>query len=148
VGGDFDMSGITLTVEQLMALDPCEPSRRRALFRDRTSMNAREALEAGASISDLLWVAGRLGRKDLCVQFALACAQQVAHLNPDPRVQKALDAAQNWLDNPDSDSAYAAYAATRAAAYAAAYAAYAAADSAAYSGQRQTQKEIFLSIFC
>jgi hypothetical protein len=66
-------------------------------------------------------------------------------------VQKALDAAQNWLDNPDSDSAYAAAYAADSAAYAAdsaTYAAYAAADSAAYSGQRQTQKEIFLSIFC
>ena len=76
------------------------------------------------------------------VRIAAEEAQRVAHLNSDPRVQAAIDAAQAaidaalaWADTPTAAAAYAAnaaagrvvaYAATRAT-HAAAYAAYAAA---------------------
>lgn len=89
-----------LTFEELRALQPCGLSRHKALWGRRKYLTAAQALAAGASVDDLLWVAGRLGKKELCVRFALACAWRVAHLNPDPRVQAALDATQAWLDNP------------------------------------------------
>ena len=56
------------------------------------------------------------------VRVAAEEAQRVAHMNQDPRVQAAIDAALAWCDAP--------HAAARAAAYAAARAAYAAADAA------------------
>ena len=122
------MAAIALTPAEVAALRPC--SDRSHLFGRRKKMNARQALEAGASIADLLWVADKLGRKDLCVRFALACAQRVAHMNPDPRVQAALDATARWLDDPTPEN-YAARAAARAAAGAAARAAAGAAAWAA-----------------
>ena len=87
------------------------------------------------------------------VRLAILSASDVRHLNTDPRVGAAIDAAQAWVDDPtyaadanaadaDANAAYAAYAAAAAdanAAYAAnaaaydanaAYAAYAAAAAA------------------
>jgi len=69
------------------------------------------------------------------VRIAAEEAQRVAHMNSDPRVQAAIDAALAWADTPTDAAAYAAYAAAgRVVAYAAtrathaaAYAAYAAA---------------------
>ena len=126
------MAAITLTREQLIALDPCDMDERLKLFGRRKSMNAAQALKAGASIEDLLWVAGKLGRKDLCVRFALACAQRVAHLNPDPRAQAALDATAAWIADPSEENEDAAGDAARAA------------DGAA---EREAQVTIFLEIF-
>ena len=125
-----DTRVITLTRAEVEALKPCSLAKL-DVFKDRDRLNAREALEAGASISDLLWVAGRLGLKREIVRFAVACAERVAHLNPDPRVQAALDAARAWLGDPSEDkravASSAAYDADAAGvAYAAAYDAYAA----------------------
>ena len=120
---------IKLTREQLTALDPCDLDVRLQLFGRRKSLTARQALDAGATVADLLWVLGKLGRKRECVLFALGCARAVAHLNTDPRVQGALDATQAWLDDPSEANRLAAAAAARAAARAA-DAAYAAADAA------------------
>jgi len=134
-------SPIRLSREELTALDPCDQAHRLALFGRRKYLTARLALEAGATVSDLLWVAGRLGRKDLCVKFALACAQRTAHLNPDPRVQAALDATAAWLANPCEDtqsaasSASSARSAALAAASSASSAALAAASSAAWAAE-------------
>jgi hypothetical protein len=165
------MSTITLTRDQVAALRPC--SDRSHLFGRRKKMGARQALKAGASVDDLLWVANKLGRRDLCVRFALACAQRVAHLNPDPRVQAALDATQAWLDSPtpETDAARAAArdaarAAARDAAWAAWDAAWAAGDAGAAAwaawdaaraaawdagdagaAEREAQRLIFLEIF-
>ncbi len=161
------MTVITLTRAEVAALKPCSLDKLK-VFEGRDRLNAREALEAGASIRDLLWVAGKLGLKRQCVQFAVACAERVAHLNPDPRVQAALDAARAWLDDPSedkrcaADAALAAAYAVRAAAdavraaasdYASVYAVYAAnaADYAAFptgAAARAAQRDIFLTIFC
>jgi hypothetical protein len=125
-----------LTPTKLLALNPCDADKRLALFGKHKSLTAIQALKAGFSISNILWVAGKLDRKDLCVRYALAVAKRVAHLNPDPRVQAALDATQAWLDNP-SNAAYTAYTAYTAAADAAAtdaaYTAYTARSAAAYA---------------
>ena len=158
---------IKLTRDQVVALGPCSEDRI-PNFGRRKSMSAAQALEAGATIDDLLWVYGQLGRKDLCVKFALACAQRVAHLNPDPRVPAAIDAAAAWVADPSEenraaaraagDAAWAAWAAAGAAgdaaAGAAAWAAAGAAARAAWAAaraaraaEREAQRAIFLEIF-
>ena len=128
----------TITPDQLIALNPCDLSDRLALFAGRESLTAAQALDAGATPADILWVAGRLGLKTECVRFAIGCAESVAPLNSDPRVGAAIQAAKDWLADPSdaaADAAYAAARAARAAAYAAGAAAYAAAD-AAYAAAR------------
>src|ERR1700676_768986 len=99
---------ITISLAELEALKPCsiKPGIRDRFGRSgHERLDTRTALEAGASFGNILWVAAKLGRKDLCVRFALLCAQRVAYLNPDPGVQAALDAAQAWLDNPSLENA-------------------------------------------
>ena len=159
------MEILKITREELIALKPCSIEDRLKLFGRRKSLTASAALVAGASIRDILWVAERMGRKDLCVRFALACAQRVAYLNPDPGVQIALDATEAWLVDPSeanrkaartaaaavyaaASAAYAVYAAASAAASssaAAAYAVYAAAAGRTkeITAQRELIKEIF-----
>ena len=67
---------ITVTRDELRAMNPCDVDSRMKLFGRRKRLSAAQAMEAGASVRDILWVAYRLGRKDLCVKFALACAQR------------------------------------------------------------------------
>lgn len=135
-----DTMTIKLTRAQVVALGPCSENRIPDFGR-RKSMTAAQALEAGATIDDLLWVAGRLGRKDLIVHFALACAQRVAHLNPDPRVGGALGAAAAWVADPSEENRTAAWAAG------AAGAAARAAAWAAGAAEQEAQRAIFLEIF-
>lgn len=138
---------IKLTYAQLAALQPCALESRKTLFGKRKTLTAAQALAAGASIPDLLWVAGRLGRKDLCVKFALACAQRVAHHNTDPRVQAALDATAAWIADPSEENRQATDATARAAWAAATRAADAAAWAADAAAEREAQRAIFLEIF-
>ena len=160
---------IRISKEELLDFSPCDAGRRLALFGRKKYLTAKQALEAGATISDLLWVAGRLRLKKQCVQFALASAQRAVHLNSDPRVQAALDATQAWINNPTEENRAAARAAAcavedtaraaraAAAAYAAAAAAYAvdtaafavdaAAAAAACAVEREAQIKLFLEIF-
>jgi hypothetical protein len=75
-------------------------------------------------------------RKTVVVQFAILCAEAVLHIYEaeypyDKRPRAAVEAAQNYLNNPSEDAAHAANAAAYAA-YAADAAAYAA-DAAAYA---------------
>jgi hypothetical protein len=91
---------LTITKETLASFQPCDLDKRLAMFGRRKSLNVAQAVAAGATVDDILWVAGRMGRADLCVRFALLCAQKTAHLNSDPRVQAALDATAAWLANP------------------------------------------------
>jgi len=150
----------TYTRAQIAALKPCSLGKL-GVFKGRDALTVAEALEAGASIDDLLWVAGRLGLKTECVRFAIACARRVAHLNPDPRVQAAIDAAQAWMDNPTDDNraawaaawnaAWEAECAARAARAAgdAARAAWDAAGAARAAGdaERMAQRALFIEIF-
>lgn len=55
---------ITLSRAQVEALNPCDLNKIPS-FGSRKRMNARQALEAGVNIEDLLWVAGMLGLKRL-----------------------------------------------------------------------------------
>ena len=77
------------------------------------------------------------------VRIAAEEAQRVAHLNSDPRVQAAIDAALAWADTPTA--AAAAYAANAAAGRVVAYAARAtyatyAADAAAYAAAGRVEQ--------
>jgi hypothetical protein len=85
---------IKLTYDEVVALRPCSLSRI-PRFGRRKTLSAKQALELDVSISDLLWVAGKLGLKKECVQFALLCAQRAQSNNTDPRVNAALVATQN-----------------------------------------------------
>ena len=167
---------ITMTLAQLRKLKPCHLERHELLFEAKRSVTVRQALEAGVSILDLLWVAGKLDLKSQIVSFAARVAREVAHLNPDPRVMAAIEAAEAWVREPSegnrkaatadaawaaADAAWAAaaagdVAAARAAAAAAAWAAWAAAADAAAADaanaadaglSEQRIREIFAEIF-
>jgi hypothetical protein len=92
---------ITLTLARLRKLKPCNLEPHKPLFEGKHSVSVRQALEAGVSISDLLWVAGELDLKPQIVTFAAKVAREVAHLNPDPRVMAAIEAAEAWLREPN-----------------------------------------------
>ena len=94
------MPKVTLTREALVALKPCDLPDRLRMFGDSDSMGVREAFDAGFTVADVLWVAGRLGLAQDCARVALFAAKQVAHFNPDPRVAAALEAAQRCIDDP------------------------------------------------
>jgi hypothetical protein len=95
---------ITLTLAQLRKLKPCDLEPHKPLFEGKHSVSVREALEAGVSISDLLWVAGELDLKPQIVTFAAKVAREVAHLNPDPRVMAAIEAAEAWVREPSESN--------------------------------------------
>jgi len=126
---------IKLTYEEIVALEPCSLAKI-PNFGRRKYLNAKQAIEFGVLIPDLLWVAGRLSMKCECVQFALLCSQRVQHHNTDQRVKVALDATQNWLDiTADRAASEFALSAVRSAARSARYAA----ESAAWSARCAAQ---------
>lgn len=132
-----------ITKEQLAAMRPCSLKERLALFEGHKTLGVREAFDLGASISDILWVAGRLGLGAECAQFAKKCAERVAHLKGANTANAAYYAA-----SAANAAAYAAYAAAYAA-NAARYTAYAAsaANAAHYAAEVEAQKQIAVKIF-
>ena len=87
------MSAMTITKTQLLALRPCDPSSREQLFARRKTLSVKQAFAAGVSIRSVLWVLGRLRRTDICVEFALQCAERAVRFTKDPRPQACIDAA-------------------------------------------------------
>ncbi|SKB49901.1 hypothetical protein [Sphingopyxis flava] len=159
-----------LTKDELIALNPCSLEDRLALFGKRDRLTVRQAIRAGATVSDILWVARRLNLRDKIVAFAERVVDEVAHLK-DRRATAyaaayaayaaayAADAAAYAADADlapaDAEAADAAYAA-RKAAYAAAKAAANAADADTASAcvwrqARQDmiarQKQLLIEIF-
>ena len=120
---------ITITRDQLTDMDPCDLDARLALFGKRKRLSVTQALKAGATTRDILWVAGRLGLCDQLVTFARGCADAA----------DAADAAYAAA----TDAAYAADAAADAAAAAAAYAAADAAQQAEIARQHAHLIELF-----
>lgn len=97
----------------------------------------------------LLWWAARTpinSHQDI-VRVAAKIARTIAHLNTDPRVMAALEAAERWAENPtEENKAEAAEAAVRAAAWAA-WAAEAAVEAARAAAEAQkTNCDIVRSI--
>jgi len=131
-----------ITVREIMKLGPCYTKEqvKDLIGEGKTPL---EILDLSISKNDKFWLLLRseyISERNL---HLLACdfAQEVAHMNPDPRVQAAIDAKRLWIDGKITDeelkkakaAAYAAYAAADAAyaAAAARAAAYAAAADAA-----------------
>ena len=122
---------LSINKTDLLALKPCDPAQRAALFGRRKSLTAAQAFEAGATIRDVLWVLGKLGRKDLCIEFALQCAQRVAPLDKRGTAQPCIDATRAYVAEPTEENLAALRHRRAAAADDAADAAYAAAAAAA-----------------
>lgn len=117
------MNKYSITRDRLAELGPCDLNERLALFGEATELNVAQALEAGASVGDILWVAGELGFGMKCAEFAIRCAESMVQYIPDMSARAVIvatiDAAKACVKDPTPEN--------RAAAYDA-YAAYAAAD--------------------
>ena len=128
---------VTITRDQLAAMKPCVLDKRLALFGKRKSLTVVQALKAGATVRDVLWVAGRLGLKAECAAFALACARRVETHATDPRVKACNNANAAYQANPTQANLTALQAARSATAAAAADAA--AYNAAAAAAARQAE---------
>ena len=131
-----------ITVEEIMKWKPCsyysEEKVQELIGEGKTPL---EILDLPISKSDKFWLLLRQDYIPIKHLHLLACdfAQEVAYLNPDPRVQAAIDAKRLWVDNKITDeelkkardAARAAWAADAAAD--AAHAAAAAAGAASYA---------------
>lgn len=156
---------IRLTYAELEAMGPCSPSERKALWGGRKYLTPELAFAAGASLNDLLWVAGKLGLKVQLADFASRCAAEVSHLISGSSGSHAGHSARYSADAArySADAArYSVYAKDYAKAYAARYSADAmalarasaaghaaghAAYDAAYDAASEKQKAIFLEVF-
>ena len=83
-----------LTKTELLNLKPCDKEARIATFGKANSMNAKEAFDAGFTISDLCWVAGKLKQNKKLVLFAKKCAESVSHFKNAPAAYAADAAAR------------------------------------------------------
>lgn len=99
-----------ISYAELSAFSPCGD--REPLFKGKSTLTVRQAIKAGASVGDILWVAGRLGLGRLCAEFANRCSARCASY-PD---SAAATAAARYASDAAS------YAAARCASYAARYA--------------------------
>jgi len=110
-----------ITVREIMKFGPCDRYNVFTVFKlIKFGKTPLEILDLPISKSDKFWL---LLRSDYIPEkqlHLLACdfAQEVAYLNPDPRVQAAIDAKRLWIDGKITDeelkkAAYAADAAAR-----------------------------------
>jgi hypothetical protein len=128
------------TVQDIMDLNPCYS--REEISALGSEMTLVEICNLNIAARDIIWVVCRLIHVDAARQFAVDCAEQVAHFSDDVRVKDCIDVTKRHLTGESTldelksaaDAAYAAADASYAAAtyvanaaYAAAYAAYAAA---------------------
>ena len=100
-----------ITTEQIMLWNPCDRYNE-GIVSDLIGAGKTpiEIAELGIPVEDRLWV---LLRNDVIPEMdlhSLACdfAQEVAYLNPDPRVQAAIDAKRKWIAGQISDKELAA----------------------------------------
>ena len=120
----------TLTIASLAKLRPCADRMQamRAALPARKRINAAEAVAAGATLSDLVWVASVVARTDADVErrvrlWLADCATRVLHIfekerPADMRVREAIVAARDYARGRITDAARAA---ARAAAWDAAW---------------------------
>ena len=93
-----------ITVREIMKLSPCytEEKVQELIGKGKTPI---EILDLPISKSDKFWLLLRpeyISERNL---HLLACnfVQDVAHMNPDPRVQAAIDAKRLWIDGKITD---------------------------------------------
>ena len=94
----LDMLKITLS--ELLALKPCNPESRKALFGRRKTMGVATALKRGATIHDILWAAAKVGRRDLCIKFALTCAVRAEKFDKTGTSKSCNDATAAYVADP------------------------------------------------
>jgi hypothetical protein len=129
---------LRISKDELMSFNPCDPESRVVLFERRKYLDVKIALNAGVSIHDILWVVGKLGRKDLCVKFALACAVRVEALDKTGAAKRCNEAVGKYVANPSPETAaWSARSAAQSAAWSAAWSD--AAQSAAWSARSAAQ---------
>ena len=123
-----------ITVEEIMKLEPCSYySEEKVTDLIGEGKTPLEILDLPISKSDKFWLLLRpkyISEKRL---HLLACdfAQDVAHMNPDPRVQAAIDAKRLWIDGKITDEELKKASSAVSAAWFAAWSAAAWADAAA-----------------
>jgi hypothetical protein len=113
-----------ITIDMVMDKRPCSDySRDRvaALWAGLDALTLADICDLDIPAPDRIWAVTRfLSDRDNRL-FACDCAQSVAHLNPDPRVQSAIDTARRYADGEATEEERAAAgAAAGAAAWAAA----------------------------
>lgn len=86
-----------LTFEQLAALNPCNLSGRKALFGRRKALTVKQALAAGATVHNILWVAGQLGHKTEIVEFTCRAASRVAHFDKSRKSAACIDVTRRYM---------------------------------------------------
>ena len=126
-----------ITKQELKNFGACQEGFKRFIIQTNNTDEPVEivSLIGGENtVSDLLWLAGKILSKEKIVRFACDCALlNIELIRP---YTNDFNLIQDFLNNPSQNAARAAYAAARAAyaaanaAYAAAYAAYAAAYAA------------------
>ena len=79
-------------------------------FAEQHGGDAAAIWDALERLDWLLWQAGRCPEvtQAQLVHCAADCAETVAHLNTDPRVMAAINAARAWADNPTEENRQAA----------------------------------------
>lgn len=171
----------TTTLNKIRSHGPCESGWRKLLKglgkseADDSNLSLERILEING-LDDALWALRSVdGIEKAARLFACDCAQRVAHLNPDPRVQAAIDTARRFArgeaNREELQAAQdAAYAARCAAAYAGSAAWYAwaaawaaasdaasdaaravavdAARAVAGGSERKIQIKLFIKYFC
>ena len=91
---------LKITLKELLALKPCFPKERKALFGRRKTMDVATALKRGATIHDILWAAAKVGRRDLCIKFALACAVRAEKFDKTGTAKSCNDATAAYVADP------------------------------------------------
>ena len=147
-----------MTWAQIKALDPCLSERdavRRLLkakFPDyqTRALTLQDAADAGVSLNNLIWIAGRADERKGRL-FAADCAARVSHLTTDPRSHEAIQCARLFARGEISaerlSAAWGAAWAAWDAARAAWGAAWATATAAARDAEQQWQRARLLAWF-
>ena len=95
-----------ITVREIMKFGPCDRYNVFTVFKlIKFGKIPLEILDLPISKSDKFWLLLRPEYIPIKQLHILACdfAQDVAHMNPDPRVQAAIDAKRLWIDGKITD---------------------------------------------
>ena len=68
----------SLTLDELLALHPCNREERITMFGKSKKLTPAQAFRRGTTVSDVLWVMGRLGLAAECAEVAKRAAKRAA----------------------------------------------------------------------
>jgi hypothetical protein len=66
----------TITKQQLIEMEPCDLDDRIEMFGKHETMNIKQAFKAGFTITDILWLCGKLLMIDVIEKFANGCSER------------------------------------------------------------------------